>query len=102
MWRAALGLVLFLAAGGAATLVDPDEQGEAGQALIEVLEGGPEIEARRQRGLTHAANLTWARAAAGVAAVYRAVREAGAGRPGDATRPATASRAPPLASLPLS
>jgi glycosyltransferase involved in cell wall biosynthesis len=61
------------AAGGAARLVDPDDPGEAREALLEAIAGGPEVESRRRRGLAHAASLTWARAAAGVAAVHRAV-----------------------------
>jgi glycosyltransferase involved in cell wall biosynthesis len=61
------------AAGGAARLVDPDDVEGAGEALLEVLEGGREVERRRHLGLSRAAGLTWARAAAGVAAVHRAV-----------------------------
>ncbi|HVR74000.1 MAG TPA: glycosyltransferase family 1 protein [Planctomycetota bacterium] len=61
------------AAGEAGWLVDPDLEGEAARVLGRVLEGGQEVEARRERGRAHAALRTWDAAARKVEELYREV-----------------------------
>lgn len=57
--------------GDAALLVDPDDDDAIVRALAALLGGGPEIEARRARGLARAREFTWERAAAATLDVYR-------------------------------
>ncbi len=59
--------------GNAAWLVDPDDEPAVTRALATVLAGGPEVEARRARGLDRARQFTWTRAAAATLDVYRRV-----------------------------
>lgn len=59
--------------GDAALLGDPDDEPAVARALAALVAGGPEIEARRERGLVRAATFTWERAAAATLAVYREV-----------------------------
>ncbi|MBI4601065.1 MAG: glycosyltransferase family 4 protein [Planctomycetes bacterium] len=61
------------AAGGAAWLVDPADEAAAGEALARVLEGGPEVEERRERGLRHAASLSWDAAAEGIERLHHEI-----------------------------
>ncbi len=59
--------------GDAALLVDPDDEAAVTRALATLLAGGPDVEARRARGLVRAAAFTWERTAAATLAVYREV-----------------------------
>ena len=59
--------------GDAALQVDPDDEGAIRRALATVLAVGPEVAARRARGLVRARTFTWERAAAATLAVYRRV-----------------------------
>jgi len=59
--------------GDAGLLVDPDDQDAVVAALAALIAGGREVEARRLRGITRAADYTWDGAAAATLAVYRAV-----------------------------
>ena len=59
--------------GDAALLVDPDDETATRRALATVLAGGPEVAARRARGLVRAQAFTWERAAAATLGVYRRV-----------------------------
>jgi alpha-1,3-rhamnosyl/mannosyltransferase len=59
--------------GDAGLLVDPDDASAVAGALTTLIAGGPEVEMRRARGLTRAAQFTWERAAAATLAVYRSL-----------------------------
>ena len=59
--------------GGDAWLVDPFDTDATCRALAIVLTGGPEVEARAQRGRARARAFTWERAATGTLEVYRRV-----------------------------
>jgi glycosyltransferase involved in cell wall biosynthesis len=59
--------------GDAALLVDPDDERAVAAALAATLVGGPEVDARRTRGLTRAREFTWERSAAATREVYRRV-----------------------------
>jgi hypothetical protein len=54
-------------------LVDPDDEPAVTRALAALLAGGPDVEARRARGLVRARTFSWERAAAATLAVYRSV-----------------------------
>lgn len=58
-------------AGDAALLVAPGDDSALADALDEVLEGGPAVEARRDRGFAVAARHTWEASAEAHVAVYR-------------------------------
>jgi alpha-1,3-rhamnosyl/mannosyltransferase len=59
--------------GDAAALVDPDDEAAVTRTLATVIAGGPEVSARRARGLVRARRFTWEQAAAATLAVYRRV-----------------------------
>jgi glycosyltransferase involved in cell wall biosynthesis len=59
--------------GDAALLVDPDDDEATVRALATVIAGGPEVVARRQRGLERARHFTWERAARATLEIYRRV-----------------------------
>ena len=59
--------------GDAAVLVRPGDAGALADALATVLDGGPEVEARRRRGLAVAARYTWDATAEAHVGVYRSV-----------------------------
>jgi glycosyltransferase involved in cell wall biosynthesis len=61
-------------AGGAALLVDPENEEAIAEKIIALAENGPGRADRVARGLAHAASFSWTRTAAQVLDVYRAVR----------------------------
>jgi glycosyltransferase involved in cell wall biosynthesis len=61
------------AAGEAAWLVNPDDDGEVAKTLCDVLRGGVSIEQSVELGLSRAAGFTWEQTAAHVEAVYARV-----------------------------
>jgi len=59
--------------GDAALLVDPDDEPAITHALAALIAGGPDVTARRARGLVRARDFTWERSAAATLTVYRRV-----------------------------
>jgi alpha-1,3-rhamnosyl/mannosyltransferase len=59
--------------GDAALLVDPDDEAAVSAALAALLQGGPSVALRRERGLARARTFTWERAAAATRDVNRRV-----------------------------
>jgi len=62
-------------AGDAALLVTPGDTSALAAALDRVVRGDPDLAERRARGLARAAGASWAVAAAGHVAAYRAARD---------------------------
>lgn len=56
-----------------ALLITPGDAGRLAEALEALLDGGPEIAARRQRGLERACRYTWGASAEAHVAVYRSL-----------------------------
>ncbi len=69
----AAGSAVAEVAAGAALEVDPRDPVAVTGAVARLLEAGPELEQFRSRGLERAGELTWERAAAGIAEVVRSV-----------------------------
>ncbi len=59
--------------GDAGLLVDPDDEPAVASSLAALIAGGPDVAARRARGLDRASRFTWERSAAATLAAYRAV-----------------------------
>src|SRR6185436_7352124 len=59
--------------GDAALLVDPDDVEATRRALVTLLAAGPEVAARRARGLDRARKFTWEHAAQATLAVYQSL-----------------------------
>jgi glycosyltransferase involved in cell wall biosynthesis len=59
--------------GDDAWLVDPDDERATTAALATVIAGGPEVAARRARGVARARRYTWERSAAATLAIYHRV-----------------------------
>ena len=72
------------AAGGAAWLVNPDDDGAVDAAVLEVLEGGEAVDRRRESGVAHTGLLTWDSAAQRVQALHASLLGGG---PGDEDNP---------------
>ena len=68
------GTVMEEVAGGAALLAPPGDVDGLAAAIEAAIDGGPDLRARRSRGLEVAQRHTWEASAAAHAEVYRAVR----------------------------
>jgi glycosyltransferase involved in cell wall biosynthesis len=68
------GTVMEEVAGGAALLAPPGDVDGLAAAIEAAIDGGPDVEARRSRGLEVAQRHTWEASAAAHAEVYRSVR----------------------------
>jgi glycosyltransferase involved in cell wall biosynthesis len=61
------------AAGGAAWLVDPNDDRAAGEALATAIAGGEEVAARRAKGLEHSQKHRWESTAAQIEELHREI-----------------------------